>query len=333
MAPELLMFLAPLVELEWDAPPSCPSQAVFEEAVRTQADVSTDRDAPEVLKTRVVIREREPARWELLLSMEREGELEARTLEAETCAEVAQVAATLVSLRVVEWVEQAPLVPLPDSPQPTEPTAAPLMAPEPGSPTEVSEPMTRQRQTLRTVATPESPTQLPVELGGWLSVLGGVAFGVAPGVGGAVAVEGGLKARWWRAGIGVQTAPRRLQPHPNDAGVRGRFDVVVAEAIGCGVPQAGPVEFPICGRLAAGGIRANATGDVGRSEPAWGGWWGVGASVGAAWRVTDRLAPTLSVEALTPLRDWSFSVGGVPGPLHETGAVALRAWAGLEIHL
>ena len=321
---EALLLIAPLVELEWDAPASCPSAAAFEEKVRAQADVSTEAEVPGLLKTTVVIRELTEAQWELSLSIEREGEAEARVFEGESCEAVTEVAATLVSLRVVEWIEVVPLVPEPEpSPEPrpsSEPKPEPAPEPDP-----------------KPVRTPEAvrpaPASQPLEFRGWLSILGGVALGVAPGVGGAVALEGGLEARWWRAGLAVQTTPGRFRVHPNDSAVRGRFDVLMAEALGCGVPRAGPVEFPICGRFAAGGMRANGEGDVGRSEPAWGGWWGLGGSAAAVWHVTERWAPVLSAEALAPLREWSYSVGSVPGTLHQTGAVALRAWVGLEIHL
>jgi len=327
------MFLAPLVELEWDAPESCPTSSSFEDSVSAQADVSTEREAPAVLKASVVIQELGVGQWELSLSMERGGETEARTFEAETCEEVAEVAATLVSLRVVEWLERSPLVPEPDVSPPLEPTPRPPDEREPVAPAVPSRLESSQAEPRRPAAADSFTQRPPVELGGWLSILGGVALGVAPGVGGAVAIEGGLEARWWRVGLAVQTTPRRFQPHPADAGVEGRFDVVTAEALGCVVPWAGPVEFPICGRIAAGGVRATAEGDVRRSEPGWGGWWGLGGSGAVAWHVTERLAPMLSVEGLAPLRDRSFSVGGVSGVLHQTGAVAVRAWAGLEIHL
>lgn len=279
-----------------------------------------------MLKASVVIRELGAAKWELSVRIEGEGGDEERTFEGESCDAVAEVAATLVSLRVVEWIDSASLVPEPEAPVESTPQPEPRLRREPEpklAPIEAPSP-----QTLRRESVPQ-----PAELGGWLSILGGVALGVAPGVGGAVAIEGGLQGQWWRAGFALQTTPRRFRPHPNNSAVRGRFDVLIAEAVGCGVPRAGRVEFPICGRFAAGGMRANGEGEVGRSEPAWGGWWGVGGSAAAVWHVTERWAPVLSVEALAPLREWSYSVGGVPGTLHQTGAVALRAWAGLELHL
>lgn len=323
-----LLLLAPLVDLEWDAPASCPSAAAFEEKVRAQADVQTEEEAPVLLKASVVIRELGAAQWELSLSMEHEGEEESREFKADSCEAVTEVAATLVSLRVVERIEVEPLVPEPEtrveSRSEREPGPGPRWEPQ-------VRPFPVEPRTPKAVR--PAPASQPLALSGWLSVLGGVALGVAPGLGGAVGIEGGLEGQWWRAGLAVQTAPRRVRPHPNDSDVLGRFDVLMAEALGCGVPRAGAVEFPTCGRLAAGGMRANGEGEVGRSEPAWGGWWGVGGSATAVWHVTERWAPLLSVEALASLRDWSYSVGSVPGTLHQTGAVALRAWIGVEIHL
>ncbi len=321
-----LSLLGPLVELEWEAPPSCPSAAAFEDRVRAQADVRAEADAPAVLTARVVIRERRAQAWELALTLEREGKSETRTFEGESCAVVAEVAATLVSLRVVEWTAPVPLVPEPaPGPEPTDP---PAQTPAPREPRPAAEPAPVPQS-----ASDSRSRRRPVQLGGWLGLHGGVAFGVSPGLGGAVAIDGGIEARGWRAGLAVHANPRRVHPHPNDPGVRGRFDLVMAEALGCGVPWAGPVEFPLCARIAAGGLRATAEGDVGRAEPTWGGWWGIGGSLAAAWHVSERFAPVLSAEALASLAGWSYSIGGVPGALHQTGAVALRGWAGVEIHL
>ncbi|MBV1861226.1 MAG: hypothetical protein KUG77_22605, partial [Nannocystaceae bacterium] len=124
---EALFSLAPLVELEWDAPASCPSQAVFEERVRAQADVRGEADAPSVLKARVVIRELGAKRWELSLSMMRGTDEELRSFEAESCQEVAEVAATLVSLRVVQWIEVETRVPEP--PREAKPEPKPELSP------------------------------------------------------------------------------------------------------------------------------------------------------------------------------------------------------------
>ena len=162
---------------------------------------------------------------------------------------------------------------------------------------------------------------------------GGVALGVLPGVGGAVGLEGGMQGRWWRAGLAVHGAPVRRRDHPDNADVQGRFDLVSGEALGCGVPAAGPVVFPLCGRVALGAIRGVGRGEVDAPNPRTTLWSGIGGSVGAAWRVTRLVAPFVSTQVLATLRDTAFSVGTVPGAVHDTGSVAFRAWLGVELHL
>lgn len=324
MAPWALLLALPW-DVEWDAPHGCPSEAAFSQMVEAEVEVQASADAPPILAAAVKI-ERLAEQWRLELQLRRGDVVDSRSFEAESCDAVVQAAALVVSMRLVEWMPQPPDEPA-SEPVPEPPPALPLtsgpLEDEP-PPTEI--PMSSDP--------PESAQHRPVfELGGWLGMHGGLAFGVAPGVGGAASLEGGLKGRSWRAGVAMQAMPRRSQSHPNRADIIGRFDLVQAELLGCGVPAAGPVEFPVCGRVAGGGLRAAGEGAVTRSEPAWGAWWGLGASAAVAWHVTDRLAPAFTLEALAPLRDWSFSVGSVPGDLYVTGPVALRAWLGLEIHL
>lgn len=228
-------------------------------------------------------------------------------------------------MRVVEWIQSAPAA---DEPEP-----APAVEPPPPLPLAASTEPAPAPEEHSSPASPPPKSTAPVELGGWVGIHGGLALGVGPGVGGALALDGGLTGRWWRAGLAVHATPRRITEHPSANGVRGRFDLVTAEALGCGVPEAGPVDFPLCGRVAFGGLRGAGEGDVQQPEPAWGLWSGLGGSAGASWHATERLAPALSVEGLAPLQSRVFSVGGVPGVLHETGTFAFRAWLGLEIHL
>lgn len=319
-----LLLLAPLIELDWEVPADCPSEAAFVEMVEAEARVQAEADDPPVLSASVEVEERGHDRWTLTLELRRGDELDVRTMNGESCEAVVEAAALIVSLRVVEWTQSRPPAtdsdPEPDlePPPPLPMTAAPAPEPQPQPAPSQPEPAAHA---------------VPVELGGWIGVHGGLALGVGPGLGGAVAVEGGLTGRWWRAGLDIQAMPRRLTDHPNDESVRGRFDLLVGEALGCGVPSAGPVEFPLCGRIAFGGLRGAGQGNVAEPEPAWRPWVGLGGSAGASWRVTEHLAPTLTLEGLAPLQSRAFSVGGVPGILHETGAFALRAWLGLEIHL
>lgn len=315
-------------DVEWEVPQGCPSEAAFVRMVEAEVETQTSSDAHPVLSAEVKI-ETLAQRWRLELRLRRAGEIDTRSFEAESCEAAVRAAALVVSLRLIEWVSDEPIVPEP------EPDPLPTLDPRPVLPlttgpveeesvsSELSNPLDRP-----------TPRNRPTfELGGWLGLHGGVAFGVAPGVGAAASLEAGVKGHWWRAGLAVHTVPRRTRSHPNRAEVVGRFDLVQAELLGCGVPATETVEFPLCGRLAGGGLRGTGEGAVTRSEPAWGPWWGVGGSAGVAWHVTDRLAPAFTIEALASLREWAFSVGSVPGDLYATGPVAAHASLGLEIHL
>ncbi|MEM6291329.1 MAG: hypothetical protein AAGA54_08685 [Myxococcota bacterium] len=332
MVSAALLLLAPLVDVTWDVPASCPSQEVFEAMVVARANVEAQA-SPATTRASVKVREVSPQRWSLALTIEHGDEREAREYEAQTCAGVVEAAAVLVSLRVVEWSGPEPLVPEPE-PQPEPPPAEAeprpdvepaLVAPE-LPPAQPSTPPRTQGP-----AEAPAPPRRAVEIGGWLGAHGGVGFGVAPGVGGSLTVEGGVQGRGWRAGLAVQTTPRQFGDHPDAPEVRGRFDVVLAQALACGVPTAGRVSFPLCGRVAGGGLRGAGRGAVTTADSAWGAWWGLGGSAAISFALTTRLAAVGTAEALASLRPWVFSVGGVSGLLHQTGPVAVRGSLGLEL--
>lgn len=338
MLPWALLLLDPSIEIgAWNVPPDCPSEEAFSEMVRAEAQSMTEPEHAPQLKAEVAVHRIAAEHWQLRLRLVHDTHDDTRTFDAASCEAVVEAAAVVVSLRWVEWTSAEDLVPEPET---AEPNRAPPPPNEPPSaPTPPQRPPATPPETPTPSAAPAPPPireSTPSErwVGGWVGLLGGVAFGVAPDVGGAIALEGGITGRSWRAGLTVATTPARGNRHPDDTAVRGRFDLLTAGAFGCGSPRAGRFEFPLCARLVGGGLRGNATGAVETSRPAWGSWWGAGGSAGASWHVTERWAPALAVEALAPLRTWTFSVGDLPQtPLHRTGPVAVRAWLGVEIHL
>ncbi len=327
----LLLVASPIEIGAWDVPADCSSKAAFIEKVEAEAEAeaSSHADEPPVMEADVTVEEVAAAHWRLQLRLRRDGRDDTRAFDATSCAAVVEAAAVVVALRLVQWREnespalEEPLG-LPD------PEVRPSLIQPPDPPPAL--PRTTPPATIPPEVPPASPKERVSQLGGWVGVHQGLALGVAPGVGGGFALDGGVTGRWWRAGIAVQAVPRRIQTHPGDPGIRGRFDLVTGESFGCGVPKVGPVEFPVCGRFAVTGVHAVGEGSVRSSDRVWGTWLGAGGSVGIAWYATERIAPALSAVALAPLEDWAFSVGGVPGALHQTGPVAFRAWLGLEIH-
>lgn len=327
----LLLLTSPIEIGAWDVPAECSSRAAFMEKVEAEANAHSDADEPPVLEADVTVEEVGAAHWRLQLRLRRDGRDDTRAFDANTCAAVVEAAAVVVALRLVQWRRVEALVPAAKPSLPA-PAVAPPSIPEPDPPPSLPSAAGVDAEPPEASPGPNEPDEEASALGGWVGVHEGLALGVAPGVGGAFALDGGVTGRWWRAGVALQVVPRRIEPHPEAPGIRARFDLVTGESFGCGVPKVGPVEFPVCGRFAVTGVRAVGEGAVNGSDVVWGTWLGAGGSVGVAWYVTERIAPALSAVALAPLQDWSFSVGGVPGALHRTGSVAFRAWLGLEVH-
>ena len=309
--------------VQWDAPQGCASAEAFERRVLEQTDAEID-DAS-VIAVAVTVRERPGGRWIVLLDLEGE---DVREIEGESCEAVVDAAALIVSLRLVEAargdvVPPAEVEGVPSSEGSRAGGERTRMEPPREEPAVARDPVTRQR--------PRDDPRAPA-IAGFLAVAAGPALGVLPRVGAGVTLDGGLQGRWWRAGASVRAFPVRTTPHPSVADVDGRFDLVVAGVLGCGVPAVRRVSFPLCARVDVGGLRAIGEGDVTAPSARWSPWVGVSASAGVAWRVVRRVAPFVAVEGVASLYRPSFSVGGVADPLFQTGAGGFRAWAGLELH-
>jgi hypothetical protein len=316
--------------VQWDAPQGCASAEEFERRVLAQTDAAIDDTS--AIAVAVTVRERPGGRWIVLLDLDGE---DVREIEGESCDAVVDAAALIVSLRLVE-AARGDVVPPADDPTPEGASDDPREGAEPG---------TREGARTRTEAVSREPVSReaatregsrddarPNAIGGFLAVAAGPALGVLPRVGAGVSLEGGVQGRWWRAGASLRAFPVRTAPHPTLADVRGRFDLVVAGVLGCGVPVVRRVSFPLCARVDVGGLRAVGEGDVTDPRPRWSPWVGLAASAGVSWRVVRQVAPFVAIEGVASLYRPSFSVGGVADPLFQAGAGGFRAWAGLELH-
>lgn len=215
----------------------------------------------------------------------------------------------------------------------TTPSTAPSTAPTVVGPDRSANAAANRSTTASAGEAPRPEPLRALGWGGWVALGGGVALGILPGVGGAVALEGGVDGPRWQAGLSVRGFPLREVNHPQTSMISGRFDLVTAGALGCGVPGVRRVSFPLCGRVELGALRGLGQGAVTVPRPQWSLWAGLAASAAIRWRVLRWLAPFVALEGQVALLRPGFTVGTVPGTLFEAGLFGLRAWGGIALHL
>jgi hypothetical protein len=89
-----LLLLAPLVDLDWDAPSDCPSEDAFVAMVDAEARVQLESNDPPVLDASVAVEQLADERWRLVLRMRRgAGAFDVRTMHGESCEAVVDDAA------------------------------------------------------------------------------------------------------------------------------------------------------------------------------------------------------------------------------------------------
>jgi hypothetical protein len=314
------------VPVHWDAPQGCASEQEFARRVAAQAETA-EQDAAS-LSVAVTVRQRPDGRWTLVLDLRSDEQIDHRELEGESCDAVVDAAALIVALRLAaqpEAIVPAPLEPEAGAEMAEAGAARTPAPPQPAPPVRAStQPIaTRTEVARRREAEPVS---------GWIALASGPALGVLPGVGAAIGAEGGVQGRRFRAGASVRAYPLRTVPHPAVDGVSGRFDLVTAGVLGCGMPVVRRVAFPLCARVDAGGLRGVGLGAVTQPSPRWRAWAGAAVSAGVAWRIVRSVAPLLGVEGVVSLVRPAYSTGGVAQPLFQGGGAGFRAWLGIEVH-
>ena len=151
--------LAPLLEVEWSAPPECPPRDVFVERVEAQTDQEVEDAAAPVLQATVVIEELPEGRWRLTLELDGDQPSDPRRFEADSCAEVVDAAVVVVAVRVVELISGPATIPEPPPARRDEPDTGDVEAPTEAGPVDAatSEPTTPRPQT----AEPRRPRPAP----------------------------------------------------------------------------------------------------------------------------------------------------------------------------
>lgn len=293
-------------ELEWDAPPACPTAAQIREQVAALVPKPGAGEGVLYVEAKV-----EPRDGAFVLGLrtrffERQDQREVR---ARACDELAEAVTLVVAISLdpaLATGSPAKAEPQPSGPEPAvpEPDPAPSerAVPEPaasnparsdasrspGSPTPSTEPSTETADPLaadasvRTDARPR-PRRSRQPTAWMLRLAPKLEIGTLPALAGGLDLAVGVHWRWWRLELhGAHTWPREV---PGPGGSSGRFQFGAVGARVCGRPRAGPVELPVCAGLDGGVLRADGEG----LEPATtvhGPWLapslGVGLSAGGA---------------------------------------------------
>ncbi len=303
------------LELEWIAPPGCPSAAEIEARLATL--LPGDPAGEGVLAVRGVVTA-SPAGLDLVLVSTFRDQVERRELHAPDCRELGEATAVLLAValepgRAAEIAEHAPAV-ASDAPPAaiTDGSATTSVAP-----TDANDDAAALRASPRT--SPRRRARRPY--GGAVRIAGGLDAGALPPLTGAVQLAFVLE--WPRARMevhGVWLTPvfRELD------GPGASFQLGAAGISGCGRLFVRAVEFPLCAGVEAGAVQARPddleTDAIQRSP-----WLGAIAGVGVArawgpvgvWAAVQGVGRLVGaefqLEGRTLLRQWPVSVRALLG--------------------
>lgn len=251
-------------ELEWAAPPTCPSAAAIREQVAALVPEASRGEG--VLYVHATIEPRDEG-FVLSLRTDFAGRHDEREVRARACSELAEAVTLVVAfsldpaLAVTKPPVFEPSTTVPDVP---EPEAGPPPSPQPPSLAPRATPVaaglaaTPLEPSLRGDAPPESrPSRLP---SAWMLRLAPkLEVGTLPALGGGLELAVGMLWRWWRLELhGSHSWPRRA-PGPGESA--GRFQLGAIGVRGCGRPRVGRVvELPVCLGLQGGALRVDSEG-------------------------------------------------------------------------
>lgn len=238
------------VDLDWSAPPQCPSQA----QVLTRIEGYL-QDAPPGNSVRVeALVTAVEGGWELsVATVDRDGVRQQRVVKDEDCEGLVEVVAVLTALAVSPEAEEpesrpeelAPR-PVPESEEPEQPK------PEPPPP-ESQEPKPQEPESRRQPK-PERPRP---RVG--IRVAGGAGLGWMP-IGGELGLAATLSRGWWAAELEAQLGlPRQVRVSQGTAGADLLGWTIAGR--GCGVVPVAPwLALPLCAGLEGGRVRATPVG-------------------------------------------------------------------------
>ena len=299
---------APL-ELQWEAPPSCPDgAAVTREVHRLLGQVGAQGQSLSV-RGRVVSG---GDGYELTLKIGDAGGR--RTLRAASCEELSKTAALIVAMTIDPSIGDVAVVEGDATQRIPEPTES-SSPPEPKGPREgavlsttPSQPPNASPQSPND--SPESPNtspQSPNPLAFVGRLQAGPAFGPLPSLTGSLALGLGVAGRAWRVeGVGQYWIPVRSEPAAgSDAQVLAQLWSVGVR--GCYEPGLSSVVFPLCGGIDAGMMIGRGR-EVDRPRSAQTAWAAAVGSAGVLWWFSHHVGLGGQVDAHAALHRPAFRI-------------------------
>lgn len=284
------------VQLTWEAPPACPSQATIESRISSLLETSTET-TPVSAEARIT---RVDDRYRLDLTTSRSGTRGERTLEDSSCAALAESAALIVAMTV------DPIAVVDD------PIPAPSPSPAPPPPAIVPSPPVVEHIEPARVSPPRAHSFI-------LSAGAGMHAGAFPRPAVAVQLGLGLELARVRLDAIARWSPRARHPLETPAGAGAAFDLLVAQVRAAHLFSGwmGPAVALEVGRAAAAGYGVSTP--LSGSAP----WYAVSAGVLGSVRRGD-VGLGAELMAVIPLGRPDFVVENA-GVAHTPAAIGLRA--------
>lgn len=312
------------LELEWDAPPSCPGA----DEVRAQIGALLPREvvAPVQLSVRAVVHEA-GARYELELAMVLASAHGSRRVSSGDCHDLARATALVVAtmvdpIAVADRLEAAASASAP-APAVVEPPVAMAdetfaTSPDPALAV-IAEPPARGRR------------RAPVWPVASLRIEGLAGSAALPRVDAGLGLSAGVIVSHARIDLGAAHLFAQSRAHPSVRDVELRVRGTMGMVRACGVPAFGAWELPLCGGAEVGALSAQGEGDaVSAARLVRSPYAAAFVEADATWRATPRIALFIGVQGLVALARPRFTVGDLD-PFVRTAWGGGRAKLGLEV--
>lgn len=315
------------VELRWAAPDGCPPVTVLREQIEHHLGRPLDEVPPGRVFAGARVQRRADARYWAEIELRTPSGVGRREVDADTCAQLTEGVAIVVSLAIDTWLESqtAPEV----APDP-DPEPAPEPVPRPRPPPSSVPPPAEPAETA--VSAPARAPRPPARVDSTIALRPGLGVGTLP-FGASTALALGLAGPHWRlAMVGAHHFTRRARfEQAPGVGVDMRLYTIGVESgyaftwslgdLGLELPVRAGIEMgPLVGRGV--GVQTPTT-----ARPL---WLAGGLGAGLAVVPTRWIAIGLQADAVLPLLRPAFDVEPL-GVVHRVGSAGFRACAAVEL--